>query len=443
MKFNYVIITIFLFLGSYFVQAQESTSLTIEQAVQMAMENSNKSKISSDKVATAKNELKVTKNLRYPDAVISGQYQYLPHAQVTLQTKGDNGGGNGDNGESGTQIPNVNQLFLGQASVNMPVFTGFKLKNTVAASDNAYKAATFNAINDREQIALETIKGYIDLYKAKQSVSLIEENLISAQQRVRDFTIMEQNGLLAKNDLLKANLQASNIEVALEEARKNVSILNYQLAITLKLPENTEITTVETEFGLAPRNIGSDSISRSDLEAIRYQEQAAKNQIKIAQSKYYPSLSLLAGYIALDIHNAVTVTNALNFGVGLSYNFADIFKTKSDVKVAKSKALEVQHTYDLVADEIKLQVENAMQEYELAFKKYNVYIKSQEQASENYRIVKDKYDNGLQDTNDLLEADFDQLKANINLAYAKADITQKYYELLTAEGKLTSTITEN
>ena len=443
MKFNYVIITIFLFLGSYFVQAQESTSLTIEQAVQMAMENSNKSKISSDKVATAKNELKVTKNLRYPDAVISGQYQYLPHAQVTLQTKGDNGGGNGDNGESGTQIPNVNQLFLGQASVNMPVFTGFKLKNTVAASDNAYKAATFNAINDREQIALETIKSYIDLYKAKQSVSLIEENLISAQQREKDFTIMEQNGLLAKNDLLKANLQASNIEVALEEARKNVSILNYQLAITLKLPENTEITTVETEFGLAPRNIGSDSISRSDLEAIRYQEQAAKNQIKIAQSKYYPSLSLLAGYIALDIHNAVTVTNALNFGVGLSYNFADIFKTKSDVKVAKSKALEVQHTYDLVADEIKLQVENAMQEYELAFKKYNVYIKSQEQASENYRIVKDKYDNGLQDTNDLLEADFDQLKANINLAYAKADITQKYYELLTAEGKLTSTITEN
>ncbi len=443
MKFNYVIITIFLFLGSYFVQAQESTSLTIEQAVQMAMENSNKSKISSDKVATAKNELKVTKNLRYPDAVISGQYQYLPHAQVTLQTKGDNGGGNGDNGESGTQIPNVNQLFLGQASVNMPVFTGFKLKNTVAASDNAYKAATFNAINDREQIALETIKGYIDLYKAKQSVSLIEENLISAQQRVKDFTIMEQNGLLAKNDLLKANLQASNIEVALEEARKNVSILNYQLAITLKLPENTEITTVETEFGLAPRNIGSDSISRSDLEAIRYQEQAAKNQIKIAQSKYYPSLSLLAGYIALDIHNAVTVTNALNFGVGLSYNFADIFKTKSDVKVAKSKALEVQHTYDLVADQIKLQVENAMQEYELAFKKYNVYIRSQEQASENYRIVKDKYDNGLQDTNDLLEADFDQLKANINLAYAKADITQKYYELLTAEGKLTSTITEN
>ncbi|MEH6407069.1 MAG: TolC family protein, partial [Leeuwenhoekiella sp.] len=62
---------------------------------------------------------------------------------------------------------------------------------------------------------------------------------------------------------------------------------------------------------------------------------------------------------------------------------------------------------------------------------------SEEQAAENYRIVKDKYDNGLVDTNDLLEADVQQLQAKINLTYAKADITQKYYELLTAKGQLT------
>jgi hypothetical protein len=30
--------------------------------------------------------------------------------------------------------------------------------------------------------------------------------------------------------------------------------------------------------------------------------------------------------------------------------------------------------------------------------------------SENYRIIKDKYDNGLSDTNDLLEADVEQLQ---------------------------------
>jgi hypothetical protein len=41
-----------------------------------------------------------------------------------------------------------------------------------------------------------------------------------------------------------------------------------------------------------------------------------------------------------------------------------------------------------------------------------------EQSSENYRIIKDKYDNGLSDTNDLLEADVEQLSSKINKALA-------------------------
>jgi outer membrane protein TolC len=53
-----------------------------------------------------------------------------------------------------------------------------------------------------------------------------------------------------------------------------------------------------------------------------------------------------------------------------------------------------------------------------------------EQASENYRIIKDKYDNGLSDTNDLLEADVEQLGSNINKTLARANVIQKYYELL-------------
>ena len=436
MKFRHIKLSLLiLLLGSGEIMAQEPTKMTLQEAVQVALKNSTQAKISEDKVTTAQHELQVTKNLRIPDAKISGQYQYLPNATVDLHQ------GNSEGDPAG--LPSVNQIFLGQATISQPIFTGFKFKNAVAASNNAYQAATFNAANDREQIALETIKAYINLYKSKESINLIQENLKSAEQRVNDFSEMEKNGLLAKNDLLKANLQASNYEVALEEARKNEHILNYQLAVMLQLPENTQIQTQESEFGVVLNSSLSDSISRKDLQAVQYQAFAAENQIKMAKSKYYPNVSLIGGYVALDIHNALTVTNAMNIGVGVSYSLSDIFKAKSDVNVAASKALEMQHTYDLVADQIKVQVENAEQEYQLTLKKYELYVNSEEQAEENYRIVKDKYDNGLQDTNDLLEADVEQLQAKINLAYAKADISQKYYELLTAKGNLTHTITSN
>jgi len=68
-------------------------------------------------------------------------------------------------------------------------------------------------------------------------VKLFQENLKSAQQRTKDFSAMVDNGLMARNDLLKAQLQESNIQLSLDTAIKNVNVINYQLVTLLHLPE--------------------------------------------------------------------------------------------------------------------------------------------------------------------------------------------------------------
>ena len=437
MKFKSLLLAAFLLSGFKSAFAQEVTNLSLEQAVEMALNNSDQSKISEAQIKTAQAELNVSRNNQYPDFDISGQYMYLTNADVDLRL--DTEESDPEEGEaSPAGTPNIDQLLLGQANLSLPLFAGFKIKNSIKASENLFQAASFKAKNDDEQLALQTILDYLNLYKADQTIALVKENLKSTQQRVKDFSAMEENGLLARNDLLKAQLQESNVGITLEEAIKNRNILSYKLAVVLKLPENTVINTTNTEFGIIQKSNPTDTISRSDLEALHYQEQAAENQIKVAQSNYYPSISLSGGYIALDLNNALTVRNAMNIGVGLSYNLANIFKTKSDVKVAESRVEELKYTLDQASDQVKFQIENARQEYELELNKFQVYTKSEEQAIENYRIVKDKYDNGLIDTNDLLEADIQQLQAKIDLAFSRANITQKYYELLSARGQLTN-----
>jgi outer membrane protein TolC len=416
------------------VNAQQKKALTLQEAIEIALTKGNNSKISNNNVIIAKEELKTTKSNIYPDFELSGQYQYLTNPDIDLQISGlDN---------STSESSNVNKFLIGQATVTMPLFSGFKIKNLVKASENKYKASIFFDKSEKEQIALQIIKDYTDLYKSRKTILLIEENLVRAKQRVKDFTDMEKNGLLAKNDLLKAIIQESNIGISLEEANKNAYMLNYQLVTDLKLPENTKLSISGSEFeiveNLTNEDFLTDSIQRNDLKALQFEELAGENQIKATKSKYYPSISFVGGYTSLDINNLLTVTNAMNFGVGVSYNIADIFKSKSEIKVAENRVKELQYTIDMTTDNIKVQIENALQEYELAVKKFEVYSKTEEQTLENYRIVKDKYDNGLVDTNDLLEADIEQLQSTINLTYIKADITQKFYELLAAKGQLTN-----
>ncbi|SNB18331.1 putative outer membrane efflux protein [Flavobacterium psychrophilum] len=340
-------------------------------------------------------------------------------------------------GASGTAVK-VNQLFLGQANVSMPLFNGFKLKNSIWASENLYKAETANAANTKEKLSLYVVELFAKLYQSQQTTTLIEDNLKSAQQRTKDFSAMVHNGLMARNDLLKAQLQESNIQLSLDTAKKNVNIINYQLVTILQLPENTQIDIdIETIKNDIVRNKNIEiQAKRNDLEALTYQQKASEAGIKIAKSGYYPALALVGGYIAFDLKDVMTVTNAMNVGVGLSYDLASVFKNGKEVKLAQSKSEQTKTAVTILTNKIKEETHEAQENYNLSLNQNAVYKQAVEQATENYRIVKDKYDNSLSTTNDLLEADVQQLQTKINLALSQADIALKYYQLQFAEGKL-------
>jgi len=426
MKTNkFILITLF---SIGFIQAQDTKSLSLQEAIKTGITSSNQAILADTKVKTSEWELKTVKNNQLPNVSLSGQFFKLTQANA----KGNlipASGGNLD----------ISQLAIGQANATIPVFNGFKIQNSIKASKNLNQAEISNAQHTKEQIALYITQLYFSLYKTQQMIALTEDYLKSAHQRVVDFQALEDNGLLAHNDLLKAQLQESDIELSLATAKKNNSVLNYQLVTFLQLPEGTKILIPDNEF--SPIQTTSDfSVARKDLEALNFAELATKNNIKIAQGNYYPSLNLIGGYIALDVKNALTVTNAMNFGAGISYDVSSIFKNKKEVEKAKSQALETERQIAILNDKIKEEIQEAKENFDLAIKQKNVYEKAQLQADENYRIVLDKYNNGLSNTNDLLEANVEQLQAKINYSIATSDILQKYYELQYQKGKLTQSI---
>ncbi len=433
MKINKILLLAFI-LSLKSVFAQQPTNLNLKDALDLVVNKSTEAILTNTKVQTKDIEQQISKNAQYPDMKLSGQYLRLTNANSNLKLNSNNSNGGGT-------APKINELMLGQASFSLPLFAGFKIKNSILVSENLYQAEVANAAHSKEEIALRVVEYYASLYKAQKSVGLIKENLKSANQRVLDFTNLEKNGIIARNDLLKAQLQQSKVQLSLDEATKNVAVLNYNLVAMLKLPENFVIGIDEHQFDTDQPPVALKSNDdylhlRTDLEALRFIKKANEAGIKIAKSNYFPSLALTGGYLALSLENVVTVTNAVNFGVGFSYNLSSLFKNQKEVKLAKNKALETQKAQEILTENIKMKVHETTENFSLAQKQNAVYQEAITQSTENYRIVKDKYDNGLSTTNDLLEADVEQLNAKINYAYSRANIMLKYYEMLAASGKL-------
>jgi outer membrane protein TolC len=178
--------------------------------------------------------------------------------------------------------------------------------------------------------------------------------------------------------------------------------------------------------------------SRKDIAAMDYRKKAAEAGVKSTKSELYPSVSLTGGYIAADIPKVFSVTNAVNIGVGVSYNIGSLWKNKAKVQQAEARVKQAVATEAIIDDNIRFEVNKSYLALLSSRKKIEVYAKAVEQAQENYRIVKNKFDNSLATTNDLLEADVAQLQARLSFTLARADAFVAYHKLLQTAGILST-----
>ena len=433
MNYKIKIITLII-LSSAVIQlhAQTTQKINLQQAIDLSVKSSNNLKIADSKVLQAGADLQEAKDRKLPNASVSASYLRLSSANVDLKSAQNNS----------RPSPKVNQAVYGIANVTMPLYAGGRIRYGIESAQYLEKAAKFNVENDKESVVYNTIQAYTNLYKSAKSVAVIKENLNASVQRDSLFSRLEQNGILARNDLLKAQLATSNIELSLLDAQNNFTIANINLALLLGLPENTFIE-VDSSFvnitqQLKPfiemENIALQN--RKDVQVIDFQKKAAAIGVKVAKSEAYPTIALTGGYIAADIPKLITITNAINIGLGVQYNIASLWKNNTKLTQARAKEVQLNATESLLNDGIKLQLNRDYQNYLFAQKKIDVYQKSIAQATENYRITKNKYDNNLVTITELLEADVSLLQAKLNASVAKADAALAYNKILSTTGTL-------
>jgi len=446
MKHKLLLATIVLMAATATVQnklfGQATRPLTIKEAIDLSIKNSNQLKNSSAKIEEATAALREAVQNRLPTVSVSGSYLRLNNPHIDLKTKTGSSGGSGDSTQSSAS---PSSALYGIANVSFPIYSGLRIKYGIESSKYLAEAARLDAGNDREAVILNTIQAYDNLFKSKAAVDLVKENLESNRQRVKDFSNLERNGLMARNDLLKAQLQESNTELSLLDAENNWKLANVNMNLMLGLADSTVLSVNEND--LQPQSVQLKGVedyvqlglqNRKDVSALAFRKKAANTAVKIAKGAIYPSVALTGGYVAANIPNVLTVTNAVNVGVGVQYNL-NLGKNNSQVQQAKAREKQVEANQQMLSDAIQLEINQAYQNYLLSQKKIEVYEKAVAQAEENYKILKNKFSNALATTTDLLDADVAQFQARLNAAFSKADASVAYNKLLQTAGLLDNT----
>lgn len=444
LKLRSLLIPVFV-LASVYGQSQtnatqqgEKRILTLKEAIELSVKNSHQLKNSQAKIEEATAALKEAVQKKLPEAGVTGSYLRLTTANVDVKTKSNTNGGSSNT----SSAPEVSQAMYGILNASMPIYAGGRIRYGIESSQFLEKAARLDAEEDKDEVIQTAIEAFATLFKARTAVRLVRENLAQSQQRAKDLGNLEKNGLLARNDLLKAELQSSTIELNLLDAENNLQLANVNMDLMLGLPVTTDLQ-LDTS-GIAKKDdtrILDDYMqlalnNRKDISALDYRKKAAETAVKAVKGEKYPSLQLTGGYIAADIPGLVSITNALNIGVGVSYNISSLWKNKAKVQQAESRVKQLVATQAMADDNVRLQVNKNYFSLLSYRKKIEVYAKAMEQAAENYRIIKNKFNNSLATTTELLEADVAQLQATLSYTLARADAFVAYNKLLQTAGVL-------
>ncbi len=401
-----IMIGILILFGSVLF-AQEKLSLTVEQAIEIGLQNSKGLHSSLMKVKGAEAKVKESNALRLPSLKLNAGFRRLsevdPFSITTPFGKFD-------------IAPAILENYSATVSLFQPLFTGFRLLGNSEMNEQLSNATNEEYNKDKSELVYNVKNAYWSLFKASQFKKLMDETLDQIKAHVEDAKNLEKAGMMTRNDILKLEVQLSNVMYQQIDAENGVKLAGVALNNTLGISLNTQ---VEIASLVNLNDVEIDELSKLVEEAVqrRPELKAADSRIKaseagvtMAKSSWYPQVSLVANYYYSKPNQRIMPTknefiDTWDAGINLSFNIWDWLTTSRQTEQAESQLAQAVDGLGMMKDGITLEVTQNYLNLSQAKRKIEIARLTVDQATENMRVTSDKFKNGMALSSDIIDAE--------------------------------------
>jgi outer membrane protein len=333
----------------FLMHAQATQKITLNDAITKGLQESKVLRLDHSKIDIAIAKYSESKDAMLPDLKITAGYTYLSDLDQGYRSF-----------QFGPQkiVLYENNNYTTRASVTAPIFVGFREKYAEKSAQLLLEASKLDVEKDKDDVTLNIINSYFNLYKAQSVKKQIEDNIGQIKQRLAEVQSGFSKGTNIQNDVLRVQLQMSNTQLAQIEAANNIGIINFNMDILLGLPVTTVIE-VDSASMFAVKNLKTsddyfkDAINqRQELKANKVRIEVAQNGINIAKGSYYPTIGIGADYYySRPNQRYFPVLDEFkptwDAGINLSWDVTNMFTNKHQIAEANANLMQSRIVNDL------------------------------------------------------------------------------------------------
>jgi outer membrane protein len=428
-----------LFVFGFLMQAEEKMSLTIDQAVQIGLENSKALKTSRLKVDAADARSSEMNTYRLPSLKFGGTYTRLSPVDPTVLPFPASG--IVDNAATGhvTLIPTLYQFGANlvnsyglKATVQQPLFTGGKISGAANAAEYLSDATKEDFKKDKAEILYTIRAAYWNLYRANEFKKFVDENVNQIKSHAKDAENLMKQGMLTSNDLMKVQVQLSDALVRQIDATNGVKLAMYALNNTLGLPLQTEIELIsmvhisDRTWDPIDRLVEQAFQKRPEVLGMNARVKAGESGLTSARGGWWPQIYLVGNYNYMRPNTRIFPTidqfkDTWDITLSVSLDIWNWWQTGFQANQAQAQLAQAEEGLSMMKDGVMLEVMQSYLGVNQAKERKAVSEQGVKQAEENYRVMNDKYKKGLTPNSELLDAEVALLQAKLNLTQSLVD----------------------
>lgn len=425
--------TICLFLLFLIFTTQAQQVLTIEDAIQLGLENNFSIRIARNNAQIAENNRGLGTAGFLPNLDVAGNAQYLDSKQETNSPFSF--------GNSQTESWN------GQISLNWTLFDGFRMFVDKSRFNQLAELGEAQARNVIESSIVGILAAFFNLVQQEQLLEVAQSTLEISEARLNKERVRRDVGGASSTDYLNAQVSYNEDKGSVINQELRVTVAQKELNLALGQKPNIDITVVR-EINVPPLSKTYEELlalvleRNSGLFVAQKTREISNQEVKLAKSNFSPRLSLSSSYNYSDRtisgsarfeEDINTISNDGLIGLNLSWNLFNGFRNKIQLENARIDAKSIELAYQ----DTRNQLEGLLREvYQTFFKRLEL-IELEEQnvvaARQNLQLQRDRYDIGSVTFLEYRDAQLNLNRAQITLIIARfqSRITRLEIERLT------------
>jgi outer membrane protein TolC len=299
-------------------------------------------------------------------------------------------------------------------TVTQPLFTGFALLSTYQLGKLGIDEAELGLELEKLDLALSVKRAYFRILEADRLVEVAEKAVESLQSHVDVARSFYQVGMIPINNLLEAEVELSNAEYELIQAKNAARLARASFNTILARPISKPVAVEDIRTFRPVSEPFFDYVEmalrkRPEIKTLDVRLEQTEQSRRLARSDYYPDISLQYDYIqegdepyveGSPVHDA----NRWQVMAVLSWTFFEWGKTRSAVEEVNSVRMQLIQTRAALEDQIQLEINEAYLDLIEAEENIPTTTKAVEQAEENLRVSRERYEAQVATSTEVLDA---------------------------------------